>query len=122
MTATLVSGPGGQQRWIDKVAPDAQTSANDPAAVTGSGIDAQGFTTVSYTVVVADNTITWWVYGANTSDYSDEVIVDGPSDVLAGAADSYAVSPAPYAYYRVKIQSKVAGSHGAVTLVGIAKA
>jgi hypothetical protein len=120
MTATLVP-QANTQVWREIVAPAAQASANDPAVVAGSEIDARGWSSLAYTILNADNTVTWWVYGANASDYSDEVIVDGPSDVAAAAADSYAVAQAPYAYYRVKIESKVDGAHGNVTVVGIAK-
>lgn len=114
--------PGQRQVEILAVAPDAQASTNDPAVLDGSEIDARAWRSVAYTVLVATNTITWWVYGANASDYSDEVIVDGPSDVTAGAADSYAIAQAPYGYYRVKIESKVDDTHGAVTCRCIAKA
>jgi hypothetical protein len=112
---------GGRQVQVYTVAPAAQASAAAAAVVTGSGIDARPWGSVAYTVAVAAETIQWWVYGANASDYSDEVIVDGPSDVLAAAADSYAVAPAPYAYYRVKVADKVGGTHGTVTVRGIAK-
>ncbi len=112
---------GNRQVPIEQVTPAAQASTNDPAVVAGSELDMRGWRSLAYTILCAANTITWWVYGANAADYSDEVIVDGPSDVVAGAADSYAVSQTPYGYYRVKIMSKVAGSHGTCTIVGVAK-
>jgi hypothetical protein len=118
---TLLVTPGGRQVEVLAVAPDLQASTNNPAVVAGSAIDARPWRSLSYTITVAANTITWWVYGANRSDYADEVIVDGPSDVAAGAADSYAVEQAPYAYYRVKVESKVDGAHGNVGLCGLAK-
>lgn len=121
MTRSLVPGPGYSQQWVDVVAPAAQASTNSAAVLVGSAIDARGWRSLAYTVKVATNTISWWVYGANTEDFSDEVIVDGPSDVVATGADSYAVAQAPYGFYRAKIQSKVAGNHGTVTLAGIAK-
>jgi hypothetical protein len=102
-------------------APAAQASTNDPALLVGSQIDARDWLTVSYTVVNAAQTIIWWVYGANSASYADKVIVKGPSDVLASATDSYAVSPAPYAYYCVWIDSKVDAAFGTVTCVGITK-
>lgn len=119
--ATVNVMAGNRQVPIEQVAPAAQASTNDPAVVAGSGMDMRAWKSLAYTLLCAANTITWWVYGANASDYSDEVIVDGPSDVLATAADSYAVEQAPYAYYRVKIESKVDGDHGTATVRGIAK-
>lgn len=119
--ATVMVMAGTRQVPIEMVTPNAQASANAAAVLAGSDLDMRGWRSLTYTVQVAANTVTWWVYGANKADYSDEVIVDGPSDVAATASDSYAVSQAPYAYYRVKVQSKVAGSHGTVTLAGIAK-
>lgn len=119
--AEISVSSGMRQVQVYTVAPVAQASTADPAVVTGSEIDARPWQSVAYTVLNAAETIQWWAYGANASDYSDEVIVDGPSDVLAAAADSYAVAPAPYAYYRVKIVDKVGGTHGTVTVHGIAK-
>lgn len=118
---TILITIGQRQVEILAVAPVAQTSANDPAVLAGTEMDVRAFTTLAYTVVNATQTITWWVYGANASTYADEVIVDGPSDVLAAGIDSYAVTPAPYGYYRVKIESKVDATHGTVTCRGIAK-
>lgn len=120
MTESTVRS-GTRQVQIETVAPDAQASTATAAVLTGSAIDARPWRSVAYTVKVASNTITWWVYGANSADYSDEVIVDGPSDVAASANDSYAVEQAPYGFYRLKIVDKVGGSHGTVTAHGIAK-
>lgn len=120
MAETIVSS-GTRHVPVEQVTPAAQVSANDPAVVAGSGIDARPWRSIAYTIVNVDETITWWVYGANAADYSDEVIVDGPSDVLAAVVDSYAVSQAPYGFYRVKIESKVDDTHGTVTVRGIAK-
>ena len=121
MTATLVAGPGYAQKWVEYVAPVAQTSANADTVLTGSGLDARGWLTVCYTILIATNTVDWTVYGANLSTYADEVVVQAEASVVAGAASSYAVTPAPYGYYRVKIHSNAGGAHGTATLVGIAK-
>jgi hypothetical protein len=119
--ATVNVMAGNRQVPIEVVAPAAQASADAAAVVVGSALDMRGWRSLAYTLANITNTITWWVYGANAADFSDEVIVDGPSDVLAAASDSYAVSQTPYGYYRVKIMSKVAGSHGTCTIVGVAK-
>jgi len=65
--------------------------------------------------------VTWTVFGANTADYSDEVVVNAAANVAANAVSSYVVAQAPYAYYRVKIRSTVAGAHGTATVAGLAK-
>lgn len=118
-TITVVDG--GRDVKISQVMPAAQASTDAAAVVTGSDLDMRAWASIAYTIQVADNSVTWWVYGANEDDFSDEVIVDGPSNVAAAAVDSYAVEQAPYAYYRVKIQSTVPGDHGTATVVGIAK-
>jgi hypothetical protein len=114
---------GGRQVEIEHVAPAAQASTNSVAVVAGSEIDARAWRTLAYTIRNSGaQTITIWVYGANAASYADEVIVSGPTDVLTTAATSYAVSPAPYGYYRVKVDAKVDGQQGEATVVGIAKA
>lgn len=120
MTVQMISNQH-RQAAVDIVAPDPQVSANDPAVVDGSEIDMRMWRSLAYTLVNADETITWWVYGANAEDYSDEVIVDGPSDVNAAGIDSYSVAQAPFSFYRVKIESKVDATHGTATVRGIAK-
>ncbi len=120
MTTVMVMA-GTRQVPIEIVTPDPQASVAVETVLAGSELDMRGWRSLAYTLKCADNTITYNVYGANASDYSDEVVVSGPTDILAGAASSYAVAQAPYAYYRVKILDKVGGAHGVVTLVGIAK-
>lgn len=114
---------GGVHRQvaIEIVTPAAQLSANTDAVVTGSEIDARPWRSLAYTIKVATNAVTWTVFGANASDYSDEVVVNSAASVAAGSASSYAVSQAPYAYYRVKIRSTVADTPGTATIAGIAK-
>lgn len=104
-----------------EITPNLQASANAVAVVTGSNVDCRAKRSLSYIVSAAAQTITYWVYGANRADFADEVIVSGPTDVTAGNLSTYAVAQAPYGYYRVKIQDKVAGTHGNVGVYGIAK-
>jgi hypothetical protein len=120
MTIQLIANEQ-RQVAVDILTPAAQASTNGAAVITGSGMDMRMWRSLTYTIANITDTITWWVYGANASDYSDEVIVNGPLDVLASAVDSYAVAQAPYGYYRAKIQSKVADTPGTVTLRAIAK-
>lgn len=124
MTATLVprgSGSEGGQAWIDRVAPVAQASVNADTVLAGSELDARAWRSLAYSIKVATQTVDWTVFGANSSDYSDEVVVQAEASVLAAAAGSYSTTQAPFAYYRVKIHSNVGGVHGTATLVGVLK-
>jgi hypothetical protein len=76
---------------------------------------------LAYTIAVATNDVKWTVYGANASDYSDEQVVQAEASVVAGTTGTYIVAQAPYAYYRVKIDSTVDDAHGVVTLRAIMK-
>ena len=120
MTEQLVGGP---QRFVvvEETGAIEQASVNTDAVVDGSEIDARPWSSLAYTIAVATNDVTWTVFGANSSDYSDEVAVNGPASVAAAAASSYAVDPAPYGHYRVKIKSTVGGAHGVATVAGLAK-
>ena len=121
MARSLVSGPGYSQTWVELVTPAAQASVDADTVLAGSAIDVRGWRSLAYTILVADNDVDWTLYGANSEDYSDEVVVQAEATVVAGAAGSYAVAQAPFGYYRVKIHSHVGGVHGTATLVGIAK-
>ena len=107
---------------VSEVTPAAQASTNAYADVVGSTLDTQLFGSVSYTLVNAAQTITWRVLGANASDFSDSVIVQAAADVLAAASASYSATVAVWRYYKVQIIDKVGGTHGTVTVRGIAKA
>lgn len=120
MTVQIVGGID-RNVAVDVVTPAAQLSANVDAVVVGSEIDARAWNSVAYTIVVADNNVTWTVFGANAADYNDEQVVNAAAPVAAGATGNYAVAQAPYAYYRVKIRSTVGGVHGTATIRGIAK-
>lgn len=110
-----------RQVAIDMVTPAAQASTASDAVVSGSEMDIRMWKSISYTIKVITNAVTWTVFGANASDYSDEVIVQNAASVAADASGSYAVTQASYAYYRVKIRDTVGGSHGTATVVGLAK-
>lgn len=103
------------------VAPAAQASTASTVVVADSEIDARPYSSVAYTISVATNAIKWSVFAANAADYSDEVAVVSATTVAAGASTSYAVAPAPYSYYRVKIIDDSGGVHGTATVRGIAK-
>lgn len=112
---------GDRQVQIETVAPAAQASTNSTVVVTDSAIDVRGWRSLAYTIVVATNAIKWSVFGANAADFSDEVAVLTATTVAAAANSSYSVAQAPFAYYRVKITSDVADTHGTATVRGIAK-
>jgi hypothetical protein len=118
---SVVTVGAGRQVSIEYVAPGAYTSTASLAAISGTEIDASSWRSVSYTVVCATNAIKWAVYGANASDYSDEVAVLSAATVSAGASSSYSVAQAPFRYYRVKGQDDSGGVHGSITIRGVAK-
>lgn len=103
------------------VSPAAQASTNAYAAITGSTLTMKEYLALAYTIKVATNAIKWKVQGANSSDFSDAVDVQAEATVAAAAVGYYAVSIAPYIYYRVVIIDDAAPNHGTVTLVGVAK-
>jgi hypothetical protein len=120
MTTQVVLA-GNRQVPIEVVSPVAQASANAAAVVTGCELDARGWNALSYTIKVITNAVDWVVYGANSSDYSDEVEVQAEATVAASGVGSYSVSLPPFLYYRVKIHSHVADTHGTATVVGVCK-
>lgn len=118
---TMLVSPGGRSVEVTTCTPDAQASTASTAVVTGSGLDTGPHLTACYTIKVATNAIKWSVFGANVSDYSDEVAVLSAATVASGANSSYTASPAPFRYYRVKIIDDSGGVHGTATVNGIAK-
>jgi hypothetical protein len=98
-----------------------QTSTASTVVVSGSEIDATQCKTVCYTAVAATNDVDWSVWGANASDYSDEVAVKTATKITAGATDSYTATPPAWRYYRCKVIDDVGGTHGTITVYGVAK-
>lgn len=119
MTVSLV-GSAQKRRAVEEITPAAQASTNATAVVTGSGLDAGPYDLISYTIVIATEDVDWSVFGANSSDYSDEVAVVSATTVGAGTASSY-TADAGYRYYRVKIIDTVGDTHGTATVRGLAK-
>lgn len=105
---------------FDTVSPNALGSTNTYVAL--APLDVSSWRSVSYTLKAATNSIKWTVYGANASDYSDEVVVQSEATVTTSAAGSYSITQAPFRYYRVKIKSAVDDTAGTATVNGIAKA
>lgn len=100
---------------------NAQVSTNATVLVTNSEVDARGWRSLAYTISVITNAVTWSVWGANVSDYSDEVAVLAPVSVAGAANSSYSTSQAPFSFYRVKIIDTSGGSHGTATIGAIVK-
>ena len=98
-----------------------QASTSSTAVVAGTEMDATQFGILSYTAVVATHDVDWSVFGANKSDYSDEVAVLSATKISAGGNSSYSTANAPYRYYRVKVIDDVGGTHGTITVNGLAK-
>ena len=120
MTLTSIQS-GGRSVQVETVAPAAIASTASTVVVTGSEMDVRGWRSIAYTIVVATQAVKWSVFGANASDYSDEVAVLSATTVAAGASSSYSNSLAPFAYYRVKTIDDSGGVHGTSTVRGIAK-
>ena len=116
-------GTAPKREWFYDTGALEQTSTNTETAVVGSGVDARAWRSLCATIYNADeaNTVQWSVYGANASDYSDEVAVQALTDVGPLAAGTYSTTQAPYAYYRIKIHSKVDDAHGACTVYVVLK-
>ena len=110
-------------RAADVVTPTVQATVDATFVdVAGSTIDALYFQSVSFTVVnTGAQTIKWKVLGANASDFSDVVEVQGSATIVAGASGSYSTAAAVWRYYKVQVADNVAASHGAATLRGVAK-
>lgn len=117
----FITTAGGRQVEVVTCAPTGQLSTASTAVVTDSGLDTGAFTSVAYTVTVATQAIKWSVFGANSSDYTDEVAVQAATTVAAAASGSYTATPAPFRYYRVKIIDDSGGVHGTATVRGVAK-
>lgn len=112
---------GGRSVQVES-ASAAQASVDALTVLSGSEMDLRPWQSLSYALKVATNAISWTVYGANLSDYSDEVIVQVEAMVTAGSVGTYVVAQTPYGFYRVKIRSTMAGIHGTATINGLGKA
>lgn len=112
---------GARQADVLTINPNLQASTNAWVVVAGSAADLRPWRSLSYTIVVADASVNWEVFGANRSDYGDEASVKASAAVAAAGKDTYAVAQAPYSYYRIKIKSTVADTPGSAGVYGIAK-
>ena len=99
-----------------------QVSTSGTVVAAGSEMDATQYKTVAYTITIATHDVDWSVFGANVSDYSDEVALLAATKVSAPGVSSYTAALAPFRYYRVKIIDDVGGTHGTATINGIMKA
>lgn len=102
------------------VNPTAQASVAAYADVAGSTLDTLYFKSVSYTLINADQTITYQILAGNRADFADAVVVK-TANILAAGTDTYAVAQAPYRYYKVQIKDAVGGTHGTTGVYGLAK-
>lgn len=117
----IVTTPQGREVEVVTVSPAGQLSTASTAVVTDSDMDARAWKALSYTCVCATNAIKWSVFGANASDFSDEVAVQAATTVAAAAVGSYSVAPPVFSYYRTKIIDDSGGVHGTATIRGIVK-
>ena len=98
----------------------AQDGTGEYVVVEDSGLDARGWRSLAYTIAAATADLLYKVFGANASDYSDEVEVKAETTVASGAAGSYTAVPPPFGYYRVKIKN-AGETTGTATVRGLAK-
>jgi len=101
--------------------PAGQLTTNDDAILVGSEIDTAFYSSLSYTIRVATNGVTWTIFGADVASYADEVVVQAAAPVAVGAVGSYSIALAVFRHYRIKIKSTVGGNHGTATIVGHCK-
>ncbi len=120
MAETNISS-GSRSAVGDVVGPIVQASTASIALVTGSALNASAYRSVAFTISVITNSVDYTIFGANVSDFSDEVIVQVATTVAAAATGSYAVPQAPFRYYRMKIIDTSGGSHGTATVNAVAK-
>ncbi len=101
--------------------PIAQASVNTLTLLANSDMDARIWEALSYTISVITDSVDWTVFGANQSDFSDEVAVQAAASIAAGASGNYSIHVPVFGFYRVKIASTVADTPGTATLVGRVK-
>jgi len=110
----------GIKRAFTMVTPDVQASTN-AYVMLGSVLDCRASSSMALTVINADQTITYKVQGANRSNFSDAVEVQAPTDLAAAAIGRFYLAAPVWAYYRVMIIDKVAGTHGNAVMTAIVK-
>lgn len=84
-------------------------------------IDVRGYQSLSITLLATVQTLKWTVYGANLSDYSDEVVVQAEAVVAADAVGSYTTTQAPFGFYRAKVANNAGGVVGTAQVQAYAK-
>lgn len=122
-THTIIPISTGSRQTEVGICSDSQVSTSTTAAIAGSRsvLDARGWQKLAYTVKVQTAAVTWSVWAANNSNFSDEVVIQNPASVASGAAGTYVIEYPPYSYYRVKIVDTVGGTHGTASVYGITK-
>lgn len=121
VSGVMLASNGQVQIPVEVVAPVAVALTGSYAVITGSEINATAWRSIAYTFVAADAALDYQVMGANSSDYSDEVVVgSGSGTVNSGAVGSYSITQAPFLYYRVKCKNN-SGSTSTATVRGAAK-
>lgn len=105
------------------VTPAAQATVDAWAAVVGSALDTLNLASVAYTIrnTHGANGLNWRVTAANDAAFAASVEAQASALVAAGGSDSYGLAGAPWRYYRVEVQSAVAGNAATALVVGVAK-
>lgn len=103
--------------------PAEQATVNAWADVAGSALDTLHCGSVAYTILNTHvaNGLNWKVLASNDAAFAASVEVQASALVAAQASGSYSAAVAVWRYYKVQVQSAVAGSHAAAVVVGVAK-
>lgn len=104
--------------------PAAQATVDAWADVAGSLLDTLHCGSVAYTLrnTHGANGLNWKVLASNGPAFGASVEVQASALVAAGAAGTYSATVAPWRYYKIQVQSAVAGNHATAVVVGLAKA
>lgn len=113
------AGPAAGRETFSASAVGAINTTNSYTVV--CEMDAQSAVKVEFAGNCSLNNVTWEVFGANLSNYSDEVIISGPTTITALAASiSYVETTPLHRYYRVKALSTVSGQSGTIYVTCVA--
>jgi len=93
---------------------DAATTTSSWAPIPATQIDCSAASKIIVSAAAKLKGASYQVFGANASDFSDEVSVLGPTTVLVDAWNYQTISSPVKTYYRVKVQDAVSGDHATV--------
>lgn len=112
-----------KKQYGEQVTASQESSDTPMVIVAGSAIDVGAFTRIGISFrLVSGDAVNLNVYGALQSDFSDEVLVTGEAlEVNEEQPNALWSEDAEFRYYRVKMNSKVEGDPGTVSMVALAR-